>query len=127
VEVVMRKRFAFLLAVGMLVASFAAQPASSAVVVKGVTCSTCASGYKWSPKAVTVATGTKVVWKSVNGSHNVTSISNNWSKATPLPFGGSTSYTFKRAGTYRFYCSAHGSFDAATKTCSGMCGKVVVG
>ncbi len=32
---------------------------------------------------------------------------------------------FNKRGTYRFYCTIHGSVTGGT--CSGMCGKVVVG
>jgi plastocyanin len=120
-----RKRLALIVSVGMLLVVMAAPPASSAVVIKAVACSTCGSGYKWKPRITTVATGTKVTWKSVVGFHNVTSIGSNWSKSTTLSAGSTTSFTFKKAGTYRFYCTIHG--DVTAGKCSGMCGKVVVG
>jgi plastocyanin len=123
----MRTRLAIVLAVGMLVASFAAQPAVSAVVIKGVACSACAQNYKWKPRSVSVATGTKVVWKSVDGPHNVTSIGSNWTKSTSISQGQQTSFTFNRTGTFRFRCTLHSTYNSATKKCSGMCGKVVVG
>lgn len=121
----MRKRFAVLISIGMLFVVTSAPPVSSAVVIKGVACSTCSSGYKWKLRAVSVATGTKVTWRSVVGLHNVTSTSSNWSKSTTISAGQTTSFTFKKAGTYRFRCTLHSTLTSGK--CSGMCGKVVVG
>ena len=120
----MRKQLAAALAIGMLVVSLAAQPASSAVVIKAVSCSTSCI-YKWKPRAVSVATGTKVKWTAVVGTHTVTAVSKNWSKNTTISAGQSTSFTFKKAGTYRFRCRFHSTL--SNGTCTGMCGKVVVG
>src|SRR5262245_32759836 len=74
-----------------------AVPANSAVVVKG-------SGTSWRPKSTTVNVGTKVVWKAVSGSHTVTAYKGAWSKNTSIAQGTKTSFTFKKAGTYKFYC-----------------------
>jgi plastocyanin len=102
-----------------LVAVFATAPAAnSAVVVKG-------SGTSWRPKVTTINTGVKVVWKAVSGSHTVTAYKGAWSKNTSIPQGTKTSFTFNKAGTYKFYCKIHGS--VTNGVCSGMCGKIVVG
>ena len=122
----MRHRVALVIAVSLLLGALVAQPATSAVVVRAVACSSCASGYKWKPASTSVVHGTKVTWKAVTGSHTVTSISKNWSKNVTLSSGGATSFTFKTAGTYRFRCTFHSSYNATTKKCTGMCGKVVV-
>jgi plastocyanin len=119
-----RKRFALILAAMTVVAMLAAPAANSATVIKGVACN---SGclYKWSPRQVSVSTGSKVTWKAVAGSHTVTAISRNWSKNTTINAGQSTSFTFQKAGTYRFRCKFHSTL--SNGKCSGMCGKVVVG
>jgi plastocyanin len=125
-EEVVRHRVALILAVSLLLGTLVVQPASSAVVIKAVSCTSCAAGYRWKPGTTSVVHGTKVTWKVVNGSHTVTSIGKNWSKNVSLSAGQATSFTFKTAGTYRFRCTIHSSYVVATKKCAGMCGKVVV-
>ena len=123
----MRQRVAFIVAVGLLMAATAAlQPAVSAVVVKGVSCSTCPSGSKWSPKSTSIVHGTKVVWKAINTSHTVTSIGTKWSKNVTINVGQTTGFTFNKVGTFRFRCRFHSTYNATTKKCTGMCGKVIV-
>lgn len=111
------------LAVSALVTSLAvAGAADGAVLVRGVSTD---AGFRWRPKTVSVATGTKVVWKAVEGSHTVTSYKGPWSKNTTIAPGATTSFTFRQAGTYRYRCLFHSTL--ASGACSGMCGKVVVG
>jgi plastocyanin len=82
--------------------------------------------YRWKPKTLSVASGSRVVWKIVEGRHNVTSISNNWNKSSGnIGPGGSTAFTFNGGGTYRYRCTLHSTF--SNGNCNGMCGKVVVG
>ncbi len=122
----MRHRVALVIAVALLLGALVVQPATSAVVIKGVACSSCASNYKWKPSITSVVHGTKVTWKAVTGSHTVTSIGKNWSKNVTLNSGQTTSFTFQTAGTYRFHCTFHSTYNPTTKKCTGMCGKVVV-
>ena len=122
----MRHRIALVIAVSLLLGALAAQPAASAVVIKAVACSSCSTGFKWNPASTSIVHGTKVTWKAVTGTHTVTAITKNWSKNATISAGGSTSFTFKTAGTYRFRCTFHSTYNAATKKCTGMCGKVVV-
>ena len=105
-----------------LVTIFAMAPvANSAVVVKGVSTS---SGFRWRPKIMDIASGTKVVWKAVDGSHTVTAYKGAWSKNTTINQGQSTSFTFNNSGVYKFRCLFHSTL--TNGVCSGMCGKVVV-
>jgi plastocyanin len=106
----------------VLVAAFTVQTASASVLIKGVDTT---SGFRWKPHAVSVAVGTKVVWKAVTGSHTVTAYKGKWSKNVTLAQGASTSFTFKSAGVYKFRCTFHSTL--VNGVCSGMCGKVVVG
>jgi plastocyanin len=103
-------------------ALIAPQAASAAVVVRGTTGT---SGFVWKPKRVEIAKGVVVRWKAVAGSHTVVAYGGNWSFSRNLPLGSTTSRTFNRAGTFRYVCSIHGSVNGGT--CSGMCGRVVVG
>jgi plastocyanin len=104
-----------------------AVPAQTAVVVRGVACDSCSHEYKWRPKTTEVVSGAKVTWKSVDGLHDVTSISKNWSKSTTIAQGQITSFTFNKTGTFRFRCTLHSDYSSTTKVCRGMCGRVVVG
>jgi plastocyanin len=84
------------------------------------------SGDVFRPHKVSIAKGTKVVWKNTASfKHTVTSYSRNWSKNVTLTPGSTTSFTFKSAGTYKFRCTIHSTL--TNGVCSGMCGKVVVG
>lgn len=102
------------LLVGTLTAS-----ASAATLVRG-------SSFRWRPAKVSIARGGAVRWKAVDAHHTVKSYGANWSFFKDIPMGTTTSArTFKKRGTFRFYCTIHGSVTGGT--CSGMCGKVVVG
>jgi len=82
--------------------------------------------YRWRPKTLEVPTGSRVVWRIIDGRHNVTSYSDNWSKSTgTLRAGDRTSHTFDDGGTYRYSCTIHSTLNAGT--CIGMCGRVLVG
>ena len=79
----------------------------------------------WSPAGKTVAKGTKVVWKnSADEAHNLASYKGAWSKSASLPEGGSTSFKFRKKGTFKYRCTIHSKMEG-TK-CDGMCGKIVV-
>jgi plastocyanin len=83
-------------------------------------------GYRWRPARLSVAVGSRIVWRMVDGTHNVTATSNNWSKRTNnLPEGSRTAFTFNRRGTYRYRCTLHSQF--VNGVCNGMCGRVIVG
>ena len=63
-------------------------------------------------------------WRAVEGSHTVKSRGTNWSYFRNLPVGTSVTRTFNRRGTFRYYCTIHGS--VVNGVCSGMCGRIVV-
>jgi plastocyanin len=64
--------------------------------------------YSFSPKKVTVKVGTKVTWKNTSDApHTVTSTTHGWSFDQNLDVGRTTSFTFKKAGTYKYYCKIH--------------------
>jgi plastocyanin len=80
--------------------------------------------YVWSPTVRTIAPGSAIRWRAVNGSHNIRSRGANWSYFRTLPAGTTRTRTFNRRGTFRYYCTIHG--DVVNGVCSGMCGRIVV-
>lgn len=111
----MRRSFT-LAAAAVLVVALAA-PAQAAPVIKG-------SGFSWSPTTLRVDRGTVVRWKGVSGTHHVRAYGGNWSFDRALPAGTKVKRRFNAAGTFRYYCTIHGSVTGGQ--CSGMCGRVVV-
>jgi len=102
---------------------FGASAPAGAVTV-GVRAIFNGSRFVWSPTVRTIAPGTTVRWRAIDGSHNVRSRGTNWSFFRNLPLGTSVTRTFNRRGTFKYYCSIHGSL--IDGVCSGMCGRIVV-
>ena len=105
------------LAVGM--AMLPAAPASATSVVRGV-------GTHWSPVATGILRGGSVRWSAVSNEHQVKAYGGNWTyRSRILQPGQSTlARTFNTRGTFRFYCTIHGSL--INGVCHGMCGRIVV-
>jgi plastocyanin len=82
------------------------------------------TNFVWSPKVRTITRGTTVRWRAVDGNHTVKSRGANWSYVRNLPLGSSVARTFNRRGTFRYYCTLHGSL--SNGVCTGMCGRIVV-
>jgi plastocyanin len=76
-----------------------------------------ASNYAFKPKAITIQKGQSVTWKWVNGSHTVTFVKGTYDKSLNRA-NPTRKRTFKRAGTFKYYCRFHRTL--------GMTGKVVV-
>ncbi len=78
----------------------------------------------FSPETVTIAAGTEVVWENRGrNEHNVIpeDADPDWTfPAEELQPGEEVRYVFTTPGTYRYYCSIHGTVDV------GMPGVVVV-
>jgi plastocyanin len=116
-----RKRIAALgLAVGL---TLGASGIADAVTV-GVRAISSGGSFVWSPTARSIARGSTIRWRAVNGSHNVKSRGVNWNYFRSLPLGTSVARTFNRRGTFRYYCTIHGRI--ANGVCTGMCGRIVV-
>jgi len=118
----MRRHLIALTLAAALIGGAAAQPAAAATVIKGTLTM---SGYRWQPKTESVAKGAKVTWKAVQGKHTVTAWKGPWTKDATINQGQSTSFTFTKAGTYKFRCRFHSTL--VNGVCSGMCGTVTVG
>ena len=111
----MRRTFILLGALALVLGL--AAPAQAAPVIRG-------SGVSWSPATLRVDRGTTVRWKGVSGTHHVRAYGGNWTFDRSLPVGARVTRRFNRSGTFRFYCTIHGSVSGGE--CSGMCGRVVV-
>ena len=112
------KRFIATMSIALAIGSIGVPAASAATLVRG-------NSMRWHPATVTIARGGTIKWKAVDTRHTVTSYGSNWSFSRSLSTGSSTTHTFNRRGTYRYYCTIHGSVSGGV--CSGMCGKIAVG
>ena len=87
--------------------TYAASPAKT----KQVVATEKNSKYLFSPKSITVSVGTKVVWKNTSdAAHTVTGtagIAKFKTYSAKLLAGKSVSFTFTKAGTYKYYCTIH--------------------
>jgi plastocyanin len=116
-KLVLLSAFALMVVTGLVMAS---APAISATTTVKAT-----NSDAWSPASKTVAKGTKVVWKNPSGDdHDVTSYKGAWNKRSGLSEGGKTSFSFRKAGTYKYRCTRHSQL--SNGTCKGMCGKIQV-
>lgn len=95
-----------------------ALPAAAVTVVRG-------DGSRWRPASVSIARGGAVKWRAVFRSHVVKAYGGNWSFRRSIAEGDSVRRVFNSSGTFRFYCTIHGSVSGGN--CTGMCGKVLVG
>jgi plastocyanin len=118
-----RARLAVVLASLFVMLAAVAPPAQALVVVKASGTSFATGQFK--PKSLSIAKGTTVKWRALEGSHTVTAYSRNWSKDSNLSVGNPTRFTFNRTGTFKYRCSFHSTL--SNGVCSGMCAKVVVG
>lgn len=64
--------------------------------------------YLFSPAKITVKVGTKVTWRNgTDAAHTVTG-NGSWSSYNkPLASGKTVSYTFRKAGAYKYHCAIH--------------------
>jgi plastocyanin len=74
--------------------------------------------YVFAPVKKTIKVGTKVTWTDpTDAPHTVTSNSSSkWKFDKQLAVGGKVTYTFKKAGTFKYHCSFH----------AGMVGTITV-
>lgn len=102
-----------------IVVALASAPAAAAdtATVRG-------RGRVWRPAQVRIDRGDRVRWRAASGTHTVRAWGGNWSFSERLRPGESTARRFRARGTFRFFCSIHGSVVGGE--CSGMCGRVRV-
>lgn len=66
------------------------------------------TNFQFSPKSLTVKAGSEVTWEVKEGTHNIIADKGSFESQT-LSAGQQFSYKFEKPGTYRYYCSFHGS------------------
>ena len=66
------------------------------------------SNFQFSPRSVRVKAGSDVTWEVKEGTHTVNADNGSFGSAA-LSAGQKFSHTFATPGTYRYYCSFHGS------------------
>jgi plastocyanin len=65
------------------------------------------SEFMFAPTSITVAPGTTVRWKNLDGEpHTVRSVETGF-RSDPLDQNDSFTFTFDKPGTYRYVCSIH--------------------
>src|SRR5687768_6664994 len=63
----------------------------------------------WSPDYQHVSPGTRVVWTNRDTeAHDLTAYGRNWDKRVILQPEQRTSKTFRKTGTYKYFCRLHG-------------------
>lgn len=66
------------------------------------------SGFAFSPASLSVKTGTTVTWTNKDSTdHTVTVDSGDGPKSSNIAQGQTYSFTFSKAGTYKYHCSIH--------------------
>jgi plastocyanin len=75
------------------------------------------AGFTYSPSQITIKKGESVTWRGPFATHPLVSVNDVWAE---VKTGTEFTHTFTAAGTYDFFCEAHGN---AT---SGMKGQIVV-
>ncbi|MBI3650868.1 MAG: cupredoxin domain-containing protein [Acidobacteria bacterium] len=78
------------------------------------------TSFQFTPKTITVAVGTTVVWFNKEGRHTIEADKGEF-KSEVLTDGKSFEFTFSKAGKYAYHCGFHG--EAGGKD---MAGTVVV-
>jgi plastocyanin len=78
------------------------------------------TNFNFTPKTITVAPGTTVVWYNKEGRHSVES-DNGTFKSDTLAADKSYEFTFAKAGRYPYHCEFHGEMGG-----KDMAGVVIV-
>jgi plastocyanin len=68
----------------------------------------------FSPSVVNINTGDMVTWQWASGTHDVTSTTGAWTKASITSSSPTFSRTFSTPGTYSYFCSIHGQSMSGT-------------
>lgn len=89
----------------------APQPADKTVTI---------TNFQFSPKSLRIKAGSQVTWEVKEGTHTITADNGTFESPT-LSAGQKFSYKFTKRGSYRYYCSFHGS-----KGGHDMAGTIVV-
>lgn len=76
------------------------------------------ANFSFKPQTLTVATGTAVMWTNTDSAtHTTTADDKTWDSGN-LDSGKTFSFTFTKAGTFKFHCAIH-NFMTGTVTVTG--------
>jgi plastocyanin len=97
-------------------------PSSLGSVQPPATVTVTVANFSFSPDPITINVGDTVVWVRAEGAHNVVSDDGVTFNSGPVSSSWTTfSHTFTAAGTFGYYCAAHGAPGGV-----GMAGTVIV-
>jgi predicted lipoprotein with Yx(FWY)xxD motif/plastocyanin len=99
----------------------AAPPAAAGGQATGQTVKVDIMNFAFSPKVLTVAPGTTVLWTNNDSTAHTVTADNGGFDSGNLGPGASFRFTFAKAGTFAYYCRYHGGPGG-----TGMAGQVVV-
>ena len=96
-------------------AAAATKASTTAKTTAAVTKEVMIENYKYSPAALTVAVGDTVKWTNMDTAPHTVTVTSGPVKFNSgnLAKGESFSYTFKTAGTYKYYCAVHPDMTAS--------------
>jgi plastocyanin len=100
-----RRRVTLLAAVASLTIACTAQSGGAGSATPAAVVIDAAEQY-FNPPQVTVKAGTTVLWRDVEGTHDMVADDRSFASAV-LFEGGTFSHTFTRPGTYRYVCTLH--------------------
>jgi len=63
--------------------------------------------FDFSPMAITVPVGTKVTWKNLDGEPHTVTSADGLFRSPALDQNDTCSFTFAKAGVYKYICSIH--------------------
>jgi plastocyanin len=108
VEKATMQRIKFVLIFSVLCLAILATPMVTATSPSTTTATVNISNFQFAPKVLQIKVGTTVRWINKEGTHTVTADDGAFASDN-LAAGQDFSFTFTKPGTYRYYCSFHGS------------------
>ena len=84
---------------------FCAFPAAAPAVADNP--SVVMKNFDFSPMAITVPVGTKVTWKNLDGEPHTVTSADGLFRSPALDENDTYSFTFTKAGAYKYICSIH--------------------
>jgi plastocyanin len=99
------RSLALLVAIASLTVACTEQPGAARSAAPATVIIDAAEQY-FNPAQVTIKVGTSVLWRDVEGTHDMVADDRSFASAV-LFEGGTFSYTFTRPGTYRYVCTLH--------------------
>ncbi|HEY8254334.1 MAG TPA: cupredoxin family copper-binding protein [Rhizomicrobium sp.] len=94
----------------LLIAAFALLLGTQAAAAEDV--SILIKNFDFGPMNVTVAPGTTVVWKNLDGEPHTVASADGLFRSQALDQNDSYRFTFDKAGTFRYICSIHPNMKA---------------